>query len=64
MMSAAPYSPPNNQSPKKVITSDKKKRALTTMMCVGESLKKVRTTLAVEEGELEVDEDEHGKIYF
>lgn len=58
-MCAAPYVPYNDER-KNLALSTEKKRALATIMGVGEVLAKVRTMLATEEGELEVDEDEHG----
>ncbi|VDN03963.1 unnamed protein product [Thelazia callipaeda] len=58
-MCAATYVPHNSVPPKNSMSSAKK-RALATMMGVGKVLNKVRTMLATEEGELDVDEDEHG----
>uniref|UniRef100_A0A0R3S547 RRM domain-containing protein n=1 Tax=Elaeophora elaphi TaxID=1147741 RepID=A0A0R3S547_9BILA len=60
IMSAAPYIPYDVPERKNPEISTTKKRALATIMGVGEVLAKVRTMLATEEGELDVDEDEHG----
>lgn len=59
-MCAAPYIPYNTPERKNSARSRTKKRALATIMGVGEVLDKVRTMLATEEGELDVDEDEYG----
>ncbi|EFO23588.1 spliced leader protein [Loa loa] len=59
IMSAAPYIPYDIPERKNSENSTRK-RALATIMGVGEVLAKVRTMLATEEGELDVDEDEHG----
>ncbi|KAL3982827.1 hypothetical protein ACH3XW_48685 [Acanthocheilonema viteae] len=59
-MCAAPYIPYDVFERKNPETSTTRKRALATIMGVGEVLAKVRTMLATEEGELDVDEDEHG----
>ncbi|VDN18017.1 unnamed protein product [Gongylonema pulchrum] len=56
---AAPYTPYKVRRKKAPATAERK-RALATVMAVGEILPKVRTLLATEEGELEIDEDEHG----
>lgn len=61
-MSAAPYIPYGVPERKNPEISTTRKRALATMMGVGEILAKVRTMLATEEGELDVDEDEHGSL--
>ncbi|MCP9265564.1 BMA-SNA-2 [Dirofilaria immitis] len=58
-MCAAPYIP-YDAPERKNSGSTTRKRALATIMGVGEVLAKVRTMLATEEGELDVDEDEHG----
>ncbi|VIO87492.1 Uncharacterized protein BM_BM5770 [Brugia malayi] len=60
MMSAAPYIPYDVPERRNSKISTTRKRALATIMGVGEVLAKVRTMLATEEGELDVDEDEHG----
>uniref|UniRef100_A0A8R1XUS1 RRM domain-containing protein n=1 Tax=Onchocerca volvulus TaxID=6282 RepID=A0A8R1XUS1_ONCVO len=59
-MCAAPYIPYDAPERKNSGISSTRKRALATIMGVGEVLAKVRTMLATEEGELDVDEDEHG----
>uniref|UniRef100_A0A915PQI4 RRM domain-containing protein n=1 Tax=Setaria digitata TaxID=48799 RepID=A0A915PQI4_9BILA len=59
-MCAAPYIPYDAPERKNYGISTTRKRALATIMGVGEVLTKVRTMLATEEGELDVDEDEHG----
>ncbi|EJW84449.1 hypothetical protein WUBG_04637 [Wuchereria bancrofti] len=60
VMSAAPYIPYDVSERRNSKISTTRKRALATIMGVGEVLTKVRTMLATEEGELDVDEDEHG----
>lgn len=61
-MCAAPYIPYDAPERKNSGISSTRKRALATIMGVGEVLAKVRTMLATEEGELDVDEDEHGSF--
>lgn len=63
-MFAAPYIPYDVLERKTSEISTSRKRALATIMGVGEVLAKVRTMLATEEGELDVDEDEHGLSYY
>lgn len=61
-MCAAPYIPYDVPERKNPEISPTRKRALATIMGVGEVLTKVRTMLATEEGELDVDEDEYGSF--
>ncbi|VDM28283.1 unnamed protein product [Toxocara canis] len=60
MMSSVAYSPPRRTCPRRTAPNDVKKHELAMMMGMGAVLNTARSKLATEEGELDIDEDEHG----